>query len=282
MNKLLEAKKQVEPRKRRKRIEFRKFFLRGIGESAVSRRVRVFNYALILLGVYFLLKFSFAKLNYTYMWRETVVEYKYKFVFGFFVTIIISFFSLLCSLAIGTFFALGQKSRLLPLHYFSKFYIEVIRGTPLIVQIYLFFYVIGTAFNIVNRYMMGVLIMAVFSGAYVAEIIRAGIESIDSSQIETCKALGFSKYQKYRYIIFPQVVKRIMPSLAGQFASLIKDSSLLSIIAVNEFTKNVQEVDSLTFAPIENYFVLALGYIILTYPISHISKILERKFSYEA
>ena len=282
MNKLLEAEKQTEPRKRRKGIEFRKFFLRGIGESCVSRRVRVFNYALILLGVYFLLKFSFAKLNYTYMWRETVVEYKYKFVFGFFVTIIISFFSLLCSLAIGTFFALGQKSRLLPLHYFSKFYIEVIRGTPLIVQIYLFFYVIGTAFNIVNRYMMGVLIMAVFSGAYVAEIIRAGIESIDSSQIETCKALGFSKYQKYRYIIFPQVVKRIMPSLAGQFASLIKDSSLLSIIAVNEFTKNVQEVDSLTFAPIENYFVLALGYIILTYPISHISKILERKFSYEA
>ena len=282
MNKLAETKKQIEARERRKWIVFRKFFFRRAGESDVGVGVRIFNYALILLGIYFLLKFSFARLNYTYMWRDTVVEYRYKFIFGFFITIVISFFSLLCSLAIGTFFALGQKSNLLILHYFSKFYIEAIRGTPLIVQIYLFFYVIGTAFNILNRYMMGVLIMAVFSGAYVAEIIRAGIESIDSSQIETCKALGFSKYQKYRYIIFPQVVKRIMPSLAGQFASLIKDSSLLSIIAVNEFTKNVQEVDSLTFAPIENYFVLALGYIMLTYPISRISKILERKFSYEA
>ena len=282
MDKPAEAKNTICSNKKVGKISVKSFFFRRPDRVEVGNWVRAFNCMLIFLGAYFVLKFSFAKLNYHYMWKETVVTYRYKFLFGFSMTILISFFSLVASLLIGTFFALGQRARFLPLYYFSKFYIEVIRGTPLIVQIYLFFYVVGTAFNIGNRYVMGVLIMAVFSGAYVAEIIRAGIESIDSNQIETCKALGFSKYQKYRYIIFPQVVKRIMPSLAGQFASLIKDSSLLSIIAVDEFTKNVQEVDSLTFAPIENYFVLAVGYIMLTYPISFLSKKMERKFSYEA
>ncbi|MGL5174832.1 MAG: ABC transporter permease subunit, partial [Cetobacterium sp.] len=94
------------------------------------------------------------------------------------------------------------------------------------------------------------------------------------------KALALTKAQTYRYIILPQVIKRVMPPLAGQFASLIKDSSLLSIIAVNEFTKNVQEVDSLTFSPIENYCILAVGYLVLTYPISHLSKYLERRYNY--
>ena len=119
-----------------------------------------------------------------------------------------------------------------------------------------------------------------FRSAYVSEIIRAGIESINKTQIETARSLAFTKVQTYRYVILPQVVKRVMPPLAGQFASLIKDSSLLSIIAVNEFTKNVQEVDSLTFSPIENYCILAVGYLILTYPISHLSKYLERRFNY--
>ncbi|MCJ8343814.1 MAG: amino acid ABC transporter permease, partial [Cetobacterium sp.] len=183
---------------------------------------------------------------------------------------------------VGPITAFFTKSKILFLRYMSKFYIEIIRGTPLIVQIYIFFYVIGTAVDIENRYVMGILIMSLFSGAYVSEIVRAGIESIDKSQYETAKALGLNKFQLYRYIVIPQLMKRIMPPLAGQFASLIKDSSLLSIIAVNEFTKNVQEVDSLTFAPIENYLVLALGYIILTYPISYFSKRLERKFAYES
>ena len=246
----------------------------------ITTSAKIVNTTIILIIVIIFGNYVFGALNYDSQGISIFLEFKYKFFFGFFMTVIISIFSLICSLIIGTLLAMGYKTRFLPIHYFTKIFIEIIRGTPLIVQIYLFFYVIGTALNIENRYVMGILIMAIFSGSYVAEIIRGGIDSIDKTQIESAKALGFTNYQKYRYIILPQVVKRVMPPLAGQFASLIKDSSLLSIIAVNEFTKNVQEVDSITFTPIENYAVLAIGYILLTYPISHLSKKLEKRFSY--
>ncbi|WP_372713047.1 amino acid ABC transporter permease [Ilyobacter sp.] len=272
--------KQCKDKKRK--MSLKNLFFRESREQEASRAVEIINIIIIIAIIFAIFDFAFGRLEYNYMWKETIIDYRYKFIKGFFITVAISFFSLFCSLIIGTLMAIGQRVTFLPVYYFSKFYVEFIRGTPLIVQIYLFFYVIGTAFNIGDRYIMGILIMASFSGAYVAEIIRSGIESIGASQLETAKALAFTPFQTYRYIILPQVIKRITPPLAGQFASLIKDSSLLSIIAVNEFTKNVQEVDSLTFAPVENYFILAVGYLVLTYPVSHYSKYLERKFSYES
>jgi len=243
--------------------------------------IKIFNVMLIVLTLGLGLFLAFKQINYNYMWKDVIFGYKDKFINGFFLTIFISFFSLIAALIVGTVTALCQRSNFLPLHYLAKTFIEVVRGTPLLVQIYLFYYVVGTALKIENRYFVGIIIMSLFSGAYIAEIIRAGIESIGKNQLETSKALGFTKFQKYRYVIFPQVFKSILPPLAGQFASLIKDSSLLSIIAVNEFTKNVQEVDSLTFAPVENYTLLAVGYLILTFPISFLTKRLERKFKYE-
>lgn len=263
----------------KKRTFIQKIFFREEREE-ISKSKEFFNFFLVVLFFLGVMSYSFKSINYNYSWRTIIETYYYKFLMGFSLTLFISFFSLLMSFFIGTVIALGSRNRFIPYYYFSKIYTEIIRGTPLIVQIFLFFYVVGTAFRVENRYFMGVLIMATFSGAYVSEIIRAGIESIEASQLETAKALAFTKFQTYRYIIFPQVIKRVMPPLAGQFASLIKDSSLLSIIAVNEFTKNVQEVDSLTFSPIENYCILAVGYLILTYPISHLSKYLERRFSY--
>jgi len=196
-------------------------------------------------------------------------------------TIIISLFSLVLSLFIGFFFAVGQQSRFLPYRMISKVYIEIIRGTPLLVQILIFFYVIGSAFHLNNRYVAGILILSFFAGAYVSEIIRAGIESIGKTQLETAKSLGFTKRDTYRYIIIPQVLKRIMPPLAGQFVSLVKDSSLLSIISVSEFTLNAQEVNSYTYSTLESYIPLAIGYFILTFPISMLTRYLERKFHYE-
>lgn len=253
---------------------------KGLGSDS-NRIKRFVNIALVALILTAVLVYSFNKLNYN-MRPETIYEYRYKFYTGFIMTVVISFFSLILSLGIGTFFAFARNSKFLPLYYLSKFYVEIIRGTPLLVQIYVFFYIVATAFSLENRYVLGVLILSIFSGAYVTEIIRAGVESIEKSQIETARSLGFTPYQRYKFIIIPQVVRRIMPPLAGQFASLVKDSSLLSVIAVSEFTKNVQEVDSINFASIENYIALAIGYIILTFPISIISKKLERKFYYES
>lgn len=192
-------------------------------------------------------------------------------------TIYISFFALILSLFIGVFFAYGQNSKVILLRFFSRFYIELIRGTPLLVQILIFFYVFANNLGFNNRYIVGTVILAMFSGAYVSEIIRAGIQSIHKGQYESAKSLGFTPFQVYRYIIFPQAYKRIIPPLTGQFASIIKDSSLLSIISISEFTMNAQEVNAYTYSTLESYIPLAIGYLMLTYPISFWAKKLEER-----
>ena len=215
-------------------------------------------------------------MSYNFNWSQ-VYEYKQKFINGFIMTFIISFFALILSFLIGLFFAYAQNSKLIMLRFFARFYIELIRGTPLLVQILIFFYVFANNLGFENRYIVGTFILAIFSGAYVCEIIRAAIESIEKEQFETSLSLGMSNYQMYRYIIFPQAFKRMLPALTGQFASIIKDSSLLSIIAISEFTMNAQEVDAITYSTLESYIPLAIGYLILTYPISFYTKSLENK-----
>ena len=216
----------------------------------------------------------FANISYDFNWSQ-VYEYKQKFIDGFIMTIVISFFALILSFIIGLFFAYAQNSKLIILRFFARFYIEIIRGTPLLVQILIFFYVFANNLGFENRYIVGTFILAIFSGAYVCEIIRAALQSIEKEQFETSLSLGMSNYQMYRYIIFPQAFKRMLPALTGQFASIIKDSSLLSIIAISEFTMNAQEVDAITYSTLESYIPLAIGYLMLTYPISYYTKRLE-------
>ncbi|MCY6356878.1 amino acid ABC transporter permease [Clostridium sp. ZS2-4] len=236
---------------------------------------------MIVIGIFILIIiYSINKLDYTFVWKGVFV-YKNKLIKGFGVTLIISFFSMIVSLIIGIITTLFLNSKILALNYFAKGYIGIIRGTPFLVQIYFLYYIIATAFQISNKYLLGIIILSIFTGAYVTEIIRGGLESIEQSQHITSKALGFTTLQKYIYIIIPQVVKRIMPALAGQISSLVKDSSLLSVIAVSEFTMNVLEVDSINFRTFENLTVLGVGYLLITIPISIISKKLERAFSYE-
>lgn len=217
----------------------------------------------------------FSNISYDFNWLH-VYEYKQKFINGFIMTIVISFFALILSFVIGLFFAYAQNSKLIILRFFSRFYIEIIRGTPLLVQILIFFYVFANNLGFENRYIVGTFILAIFSAAYVSEIIRAALQSIEKEQFETGLSLGMSNYQIYRYIIFPQAFKRMLPSLTGQFASIIKDSSLLSIIAISEFTMNAQEVDAITYSTLESYIPLAIGYLMLTYPISYYTSRLEK------
>jgi polar amino acid transport system permease protein len=217
----------------------------------------------------------FSNISYDFNWAA-VYRYKQKFINGFLMTITISFFALILSFIIGLFFAYAQNSKIIILRFFARFYIEIIRGTPLLVQILIFFYVFANNLGFDNRYIVGTFILAIFSGAYVSEIIRAALGSIEKEQFETSISLGMSNYQIYRYIIFPQAFKRMLPSLTGQFASIIKDSSLLSIIAISEFTMNAQEVDAITYSTLESYIPLALGYLLLTYPVSYYTNRLEK------
>jgi len=229
--------------------------------------VAVFWYALTRVGV----KFDFSFLP---ALRGRLLD-------GFMLTVYLSIVSLFLSLFIGIISAVLYSSKVLVLRYLSKLYVTIIRGTPLIVQIYLFFYIIGTAFGIDNRFISGVLILSVFEGAYIAEIIRGSLLSMDSTQLEAAKAVGFTKKQTITLVILPQLTARTLPALTGQFASLIKDSSLLSVIAVTELTMTIREISAVNLKLFESFFFLGFLYLLLTLPITFLSKRLESRFSYE-
>lgn len=201
---------------------------------------------------------------------------------GFFVTLGLSFFGMLLSLAIGILSAAGQSSSILFIRFFCSVYVKFIRGTPLIMQIYLFFYIVGTAWGVENRFLAGVLILSVFEGAYIAEIIRGSLLSLDESQLEAARSVGFTRAQTWRFVILPQMIARTLPALTGQFASIIKDSSLLSVIAVIELTQTMREISAVNFRLFECYLFLGVLYLCLTLPVSLVSERLERKFQYES
>lgn len=209
-----------------------------------------------------------------------VARYSTRIWDGFVLTVLISVCSLVVSLVLGTLAAVGNNSRLLPLRYACDLYVRLIRGTPLIMQIYLFFYVIGTAWGVDNRFIAGVLILSFFEGAYVAEIIRGSLLSINETQLEAARSVGFTKMQTVRYLIVPQMVARTLPALTGQFASIIKDSSLLSLIAVIEITQTLREISATNFQLFEACLIMGALYLCLTLPIMLVSSYFERRLDY--
>lgn len=234
---------------------------------------------LITLGVFVFISASMAKININ---PVNLWNYRVRFWQGFLLTLEISFASLFISLFIGSIIAWAKNSKILYFNYLANTYVEVIRGTPLLVQIIFFYYIIGTAWGLHNRFIAGVLILSIFEGAYISEIIRGGLISIESKQTEIAKSIGLDSSQTFRFVILPQLVVRILPALAGQFASVIKDSSLLSTIAVIELMQVTKEITANNFGIyFQSYLLLAAMYLALTYPVSLLAKYLERRFAYE-
>lgn len=196
-------------------------------------------------------------------------------------TVQISTLSLGGSMLIGVTAALARRSRVLILRYLATFYIEFVRGTPFLVLILILFYGLPQITQHASRLFVGVVALSLFAGAYLAEIVRAGIESVGASQRESARAIGLTTLDTYRFVIFPQAVRQILPPLAGQFASLIKDSSLLFVIGLPEVTYAAQQINSATYSTLESFLPLALAYLALTLPISLISRYLEIRFRYE-
>ncbi len=244
----------------------------------MSKWINVILVGLFIVAVFLI---ALASVGYKFSWLS-VWAYRTKILRGYSVTLLLAFFSIFISIFIGIIASAGLQSRITFLRYLSRAYVEGLRGTPFLVQITFFYFIIATAVGLEDKFVVGVLILSIFTGAYVTEIIRGGIQSIPESQWITARSLGFSRLQTYQNIIFPQVFRRILPSLAGQMSSLVKDSSLLSIIAVSEVTMNVLEVNAINFRIFENLTVLMLGYLLITVPISLISKWLERKYYYES
>ena len=210
-----------------------------------------------------------------------VWKYRQKFFDGYLLTVGISLVSLLLSLVCGLVSAFVGRARFLPLRYVNRMYVDLVRCTPIVVQILFFYYVAAPAVGISDRNLAGIGILALSYGAYISEIIRAGIENIGRSQWESAKAIGLTPVQTYRYVVFPQALRQILPPLAGQLMSLIKDSSLLSYISVGEFTKNAMETSNITYSSLECYTLLAAGYLLLTLPITFLTRALEKRGRFE-
>ena len=205
---------------------------------------------------------------------------------GLWLTVQLSIMGIILGIALGLFTGLARISHNPALKWTAVGYIEIIRGTPLLVQIMIWYFVIGTLINNllakgglpeIPSLIYGVLSLAIFAGAYVAEIVRAGIQSIPTGQMEAARSLGMSHVQAMRKIILPQAFKRILPPLAGQFISLIKDSSLLGIIAIRELTKATREGVSSSLMPYELWIVCGLLYLVITFALSLFVQYLERR-----
>ena len=159
----------------------------------------------------------------------------------------------------------------------ARGYLELIRNTPLLVQIFFLYFVLAPIFGF-SRFFAGVLALSLFEGAYISEIFRAGIVSIHKGQWEASHSLGLSIYDTYRCIILPQAIRRILPPLTSQAISLIKDSALVSTIAVYDLTMEGRAVIAETFLTFEIWFTVALMYLIITVTLSIIVNTLENRF----
>ena len=205
---------------------------------------------------------------------------------GLWLTLKVSIIAIVFGILIGLFAGIARISSNPALKWSAITYIEFIRGSPLLVQIFIWYFVLGTLINNIlaqkgigqiSPLWFGVAALACFAGAYVAEMVRAGIQSIHFGQIEAAKSLGMTYVQSMRYIILPQALRRILPPLAGQFISLIKDSSLLGLIAIRELTKATREVITTSLQPFELWFVCAILYLVLTFSLSMFVQYLERR-----
>jgi polar amino acid transport system permease protein len=260
-------------------MQWRETLLAG-RSGRVPAWARILNLAIAIGLMAGAMAIFFARMDVRWNW-VLLAKYGRLFAEGWLVTIGVSLAALALSLLIGCLAALAQRSRLLLLRSSAQVYVETFRGTPLLVQLFVFWYVLFYGAPSSWQTAVGILTLSVFSGAYITEIVRAGIDSVGASQWETARAIGLTTFQTYRFVVVPQALRQVLPPLAGQLASLIKDSSLLSVIGVPEFTLAAQNANSYSFSTFEAYLPLAIGYLALTLPISLWARWLESRARFD-
>ncbi|RXJ86302.1 amino acid ABC transporter permease [Arcobacter sp. CECT 8985] len=197
---------------------------------------------------------------------------------GLWITLKISFFAAILTYILGIIVAFMKLSSYQFLKDIATVYITIVRGTPLLVQIFLFYFIIANIFEL-DRFVAGVLSLGIFFGAYMAEILRGAIQSIDKGQQEAATSLGITKVQSMRYIILPQAFKRALPTLVGEMIALVKDSSLVSVISITDLTKVGKEIVANTFSPFETWIIIALLYLTITSTLSYIGHKIEKRMT---
>jgi glutamine transport system permease protein len=193
-------------------------------------------------------------------------------------TIWITFFGLLIGFFLGTLAGLGKTVRSQILNKISAVYIETIRGTPLMVQVmFIYFGLPMAAGTRIPPLVAGVTAIALNSGAYIAEIVRGAIQSIDRGQTEAGRSIGLTRFQTVLYVIWPQAFKRMIPPLGNQFIISLKDTSLLVVIGVGELTRTGQEIIAVNFRAFEVWTTVALMYLVLTLTLAKLLAVTEKR-----
>ncbi|MFK5925179.1 MAG: amino acid ABC transporter permease [Desulfuromusa sp.] len=197
---------------------------------------------------------------------------------GLWLTLTITFISLCLSMTIGLVSALMRLSNGPMSRGIAWVYLELIRNTPLLIQIFIIYFVFAPILDL-GRFTSAILALSLFEGAYASEIIRAGILAIPTGQWEASASLGMSSGQSYRYIILPQALRQMIPPLTSQGISLVKDSALVSTIAIYDLTMQGQQIIAETFLTFEIWFVVAAIYLVVTMILSILVRYLEHQLS---
>lgn len=197
---------------------------------------------------------------------------------GVYFTIILTIGGLFFGFVLGVGAGLMKLSRLLIPRKIAEAYIELIRGTPMLVQAMFLYYGVPMAAGLrIPPLVAGIIVIAVNSGAYIAEIVRGAIQSINKGQTEAGRSIGLTRAQTMRYIIWPQAFQRMLPPLGNQFIISLKDTSLLMVIGVGELLRTGQEIVAVNFRAFEVYIAVALVYLVMTMSISKVLKITENR-----
>lgn len=216
-------------------------------------------------------------------------DYYLSYIQGAGVTILISFMALLFGFIVGLVACVCKISNKLVLKWIANVYIEVIRDTPLLVQVMIMAYgfpmILGvkypTMFGYDDTFTAAVMAMILNSGAYIAEILRSGISSVDKGQMEASRSLGLTYLQSMRYIIVPQAVKNILPALANEFISLVKESAIVAFVGVTDIMFVAISVKNSTYNGFGPYLFAALIYFVITFTLSKLVGLLEKKMTVE-
>ncbi len=208
---------------------------------------------------------------------NTFAKYIPYFFKGIWYTIVITIFSVIIGIVLGIILALMRLSKNPILHWLAVCYIEFIRGTPQMVQILFVYFGIGYLISNLSALVAGIIAIGLNSGAYVAEDIRSGIDSLPKGQMEAARSLGLSRQKAFRYVIIPQAIKNIWPALGNEFITLLKDSSLVSVIGVAELMYQTQLVQTSTYKGVLPLFIAMIIYFIMTFSLTRLLNHFEKR-----
>lgn len=207
-----------------------------------------------------------------------MLEYKDFFITGTFYTLLIALITVIGGTVLGMFLSLLKLSKYKVLRFISSTYIELLRGTPILIQLYLIYFGLPQVSDVrFSPLAAGILTLCLNSGAYVAEIIRAGIMAVDKGQMEAARSLGMPLWRAMFVVVIPQAIKNILPALANEFIVIIKESSIASIIGVNELMYNTDTIRGNTFRPMEPLLITTCIYFTMTFTLSKIVGYFERR-----